>query len=159
MYSMCKVCSCRETHFYFPQWCAQDNAWRGAFQAEGDEEEHHQLLSWGTSQHPCRETNHFYQFYCGAAVLWPSTRGSTRPPGSPWSGSHLYPHISARHKTPSPFHKHRPDRALGSISDRWSRLSRPLCRNLCGEGQRLASVWSSHHGENHRTQSVLMVNL
>ena len=67
-----------------------------------------------------------YQFPCQ-----PSTPGSTRPLGSLWSRSHLHPHTPRPHKTSFPFHIYRLDMALGSISDCWSRLCRPLCRNLC----------------------------
>lgn len=74
----------------------------------------------------------FYQYQClsRGAGPQPSTRGSTRPLGPRWSGSHLHPHTPPPHKTPCPCHTHRLDTAPGTISDRCCRLSRPLCRNL-----------------------------
>lgn len=88
-----------------------------------------------------QENNHIpvYQYQCEAAVLQPSTRGSTRPVGPLRSGSQIDPHTPRPHKTPSPYHTHRLDMALASISDCWGRLCRPLCRNLHEKEQQL---WS-----------------
>ena len=94
--------------------CArQDGAWRRAL--------HNQ------------DASSVYQFQGTAESR---TRGSTRPPGSPWPRSRLHPHTPDPHRTPSPFHIYTLGTARGSISDCRSRLCRPLCRNLCGEEER-----------------------
>lgn len=136
--------------------CAEDGAWRRGLQARRDDKVHQQ--SWHrrgrlsrllklrevnpntASKWPWCISSYQFQCLCKAATRQPSTRGSTRPLGSQWSCSHLHPHTPRPHKPPSPYHIYRLDRALDSISDCWSRLCRPLYRNLYEKEQQLISV-------------------
>lgn len=79
---------------------------------------------------------HFYPFQrllCSGAVLRLRTQGNTRPLGLLWPRSHLHPRTPRPHKPLYPYHIYRPHTGPGTISGCWSRLCRPLCRNLDGK--------------------------
>lgn len=142
------VCIPLNNTFEKQQWavvCTKKSLKRRRVSGWDEDKERHQLLTSGTQTDLEVNLDYWakravYQFPCDAAVLQPNTRGSTRPLGSLWSGSRLCPHKPRPHKTLSPNHTYTPDRDLGSICDHGGGLCRPLCRNLCEEGQRLTSV-------------------